>query len=69
MSFPRIIIVSNTFSLIRRVTFFSSKTLMNINASFFFIRYIKLLSIKKFERFKKRVKFELEIAARDVLFK
>ena len=35
----------------------------------YFFRYVNLFLIKKFERFKERVRFEFEIAIRDVLFK
>ena len=35
----------------------------------YFFCYIDFFLIKKFERFKKRVKFEFEIATRNVLFK
>ena len=61
------IIVLNAFSLIRRITSFLSKTLVNINVLFF--HYINSLLMKKFERFKKRVKFEFEIATHNALFK
>ena len=35
----------------------------------FSFHYINLFLIKKFEKFKKRVKFELKIATRNILFK
>ena len=63
------IIISNAFSLIKCITSFFSKTLININVLFFSFHYINLFLIKKFERFKKRMRFELEIAIRDILFK
>ena len=42
---------------------------MNINALCFFFRYFDFFLIKKFERFKKRMRFELKIAIYNVLFK
>ena len=62
------IIVSNTFFQIRRVTSFFLKTLMNINVFIFFIILIFLI-IKKFEKFKERIRFELKIVIYNVLFK
>ena len=68
VSFSQIIIVSNTFSLIRYTTCLSLKTFININVSLFL--FVKLISlIIRFKKFKKRVKSELKIATRDVLFK
>ena len=48
--------------------YLSLKTFVNINVSF--ILFVKLISsIIKLKKFKKRVKSELETAARNVLFK
>ena len=45
------------------------KTFVSINVCFLNLIIINISLIKKFERFKKRVRFKLEIVIRDVLIK
>ena len=55
-------------SLIKCVTFLLSKAYISINVLFLHFFYkIDSSLVKKFERFKKRVKFEFEVAIYDVL--
>ena len=68
MLYSSIIIIRSVFSLIKRVISFFLKTLMSINV-FIFYFYFYFFLIKKFEKFKKRVRFKLKVAVRDVLFK
>ena len=42
---------------------------MSINMLFSYFHSIDLFLIRKFERFKKRIRFELEVATREILFK
>ena len=61
MLFLSIIIILNAFFSVNRATCLFLKTFININASFSFNHYFKPRLIKKFERFKERVKSEFEI--------
>ena len=65
------IFVSNIFSLIDRATCLCSRTYININV--FLNRVFRdinsLLLIKRFKKFKERVKSEFEIVIRNIMFK
>ena len=70
MLYSQITIISNTFSLINRATCLRSKTCININIIYYIFRNVNFLfSVKRFEKFKKRIKFKLEIIIYDVIFK
>ena len=57
------------YSLIKCVTFLSLKASVSINVIFRFFYKIDFFLIKKFERFKERVRFKLKVTIHNVLFR
>ena len=57
------------FFSINHATCFFSKVFMNINVLFSYLHLIDLFLIRKFKRFKKRIRFKFKVIIRETLFK